>query len=101
MDIYTVSRFLGHADIRTSMIYAKAKVDTLRDAVMKYLKENGIQTGVHYRPTYHYPLYKGFFRENDCKNVELFFNNELTLPLHLEVTSEDVERICMTIKEVL
>ena len=33
VDIYTVSRLLGHSDIRTTLIYAKAKVEVLRDAV--------------------------------------------------------------------
>ena len=32
-DIYTVSRLLGHSDIRTSMIYAKASIDVLKRAV--------------------------------------------------------------------
>ena len=32
-DIYTVSRLLGHSDIRTSMIYAKANIDVLKRAV--------------------------------------------------------------------
>jgi integrase len=32
-DIYAVSRLLGHSDIRTSMIYAKANIDVLQRAV--------------------------------------------------------------------
>lgn len=32
-DIYTVSRLLGHSDIRTSLINAKANIDVLRRAV--------------------------------------------------------------------
>jgi integrase len=32
-DIYAVSRLLGHSDIRTSMIYAKANIDVLKRAV--------------------------------------------------------------------
>jgi site-specific recombinase XerD len=35
VDIYTVNRLVGHSDIRTSLIYTKAKVDTLRDAAVK------------------------------------------------------------------
>ncbi len=35
VDIYTVSRLLGHSDIRTTLIYAKARMETLRDAVDK------------------------------------------------------------------
>jgi len=39
VDLYTISRLLGHTDIKTSMIYAKANVTMLRSAVDK-LDEN-------------------------------------------------------------
>jgi integrase len=35
VDILTVSRLLGHSDIRTTMIYAKSGVSVLRDAVAR------------------------------------------------------------------
>jgi site-specific recombinase XerD len=33
VDIYTVSRLLGHSAIRTTMIYAKSNTDLLKTAV--------------------------------------------------------------------
>ena len=33
LSLHTVSRLLGHSGIRTSMIYAKARMDTLQEAV--------------------------------------------------------------------
>ena len=35
VDIYTVSRLLGHSDIKTTLIYAKANIATLEQAVKK------------------------------------------------------------------
>ncbi len=35
VDIYTISRLLGHTDIKTSMIYAKTNVESLRSVVEK------------------------------------------------------------------
>ena len=33
VDVYTVSRLLGHSDIRTTLIYAKMKVEVMKEAV--------------------------------------------------------------------
>ncbi len=35
VDVYTVSRLLGHSDIRTTLVYAKMKDEVLKDAVNK------------------------------------------------------------------
>ena len=35
VDLYTISRLLGHTDIKTTMIYAKTNVETLRGVVEK------------------------------------------------------------------
>jgi site-specific recombinase XerD len=40
VDLYTISRLLGHTDMKTSMIYAKTNVETLRQVVEK-LDERG------------------------------------------------------------
>ena len=45
VDLYTVSRLLGHADIRTSMIYAKARMDTLQEAVDRLELDSGKEHG--------------------------------------------------------
>jgi len=41
VDILTVSKLLGHSDIRTTMIYAKAGVSVLRNAVDRLEAKNG------------------------------------------------------------
>jgi integrase len=45
VDLYTVSRLLGHADIRTSMIYAMARMDTLQEAVDRLELDSGEEHG--------------------------------------------------------
>jgi len=35
VDIYTISRLLGHTDIKTTMIYAKVNIDSMKSAVDK------------------------------------------------------------------
>lgn len=41
VDIYPVSMLLGHADIRTSMIYAKLNTDALEEAILKLEQSTG------------------------------------------------------------
>lgn len=39
VDIYTVSKILGHSDIKTTMVYAKVNIAVLHDAVGKLNKD--------------------------------------------------------------
>jgi len=72
-----------------------------RDEVMQHLADNGIQTGVHYRPSTHYSMYKRFESDNGCPNANEFFKKELSLPLHLHLTKDDIDYICNKIEEVV
>lgn len=44
VDIYTVSKILGHSDIKTSMVYAKTTLGTLQSAISR-LGDNRIGHG--------------------------------------------------------
>lgn len=44
VDIYTVSRLLGHSDIRTTMVYAKSNTELLAKAVLLLDTGGGFQT---------------------------------------------------------
>jgi site-specific recombinase XerD len=35
VDLYTISRLIGHSDMKTSMIYAKINIETLRSVAEK------------------------------------------------------------------
>jgi integrase len=45
VDLFTISRLLGHTDIKTTMVYAKVDVSTLKSAVSKL--EIGYQDIIH------------------------------------------------------
>lgn len=72
-----------------------------RDRLMKYLSDNGVQTGVHYYPNHLYPMYRNTIQENGCKEAVKFYERELSLPMHMQLTMEDVEYICDLIKEYM
>lgn len=67
-----------------------------RDELMKYLKEQGIGTGVHYIPNHIQPL----FAESRVALpvTEAVFEQMLTIPLHCELTDDDVTKVISSIK---
>lgn len=66
-----------------------------RDKLYESLAKDGISCGVHYKPLYKYPMFKGY----TLPVTERVFKEIISLPMHLNVTKEDVERICKLIKD--
>ena len=94
------ARLVGHAetdDYFTSAWLLTIIVDEDRLGLMKFLRENGIESGqVHYRND-RYSVLGG--RCNDLPNMDEVEDRYLVLPLHPRVRAEDVERICSLINE--
>jgi len=63
-----------------------------RDELMIYLKSKGIATGCHYTPLSLQPLFKEW--GNNCPYVEKEADKFITLPLHADLTDEEVEYVC-------
>ncbi len=61
-----------------------------RDAVYEYLSEHGVTAGVHYKPLNQYPI----FPDADLPITEKVFKETLTLPLHVDLTEDDVKYVC-------
>ena len=62
-----------------------------RDDLMIYLKSHGIATGCHYTPLTLQPLFKPYAK--GCKYIEEEANKFITLPLHSDLTNEEVQYI--------
>ncbi|PKF63901.1 capsular biosynthesis protein [Staphylococcus epidermidis] len=73
-----------------------------RNLVIEKMAEKGISTNVHYKPLPLLTAYKnlGFNIEN-YPNAYNQFINEITLPLHLEITDEDAVFIAETFVEIV
>ena len=73
------------------------KVKKNRDELMKYLKENGIDSGIHYIPNHLQP----FFQKYSVKLpvTEEIFEQILTLPLYYELSDSEVDKIINCIKD--
>ncbi len=75
------------------------KIGLERAEFMSQLKENGIQTQVHYIPVYTHPFYRQTFGTNpgDCPNAESYYQQCLSIPLYPAMTDSDVEKVIVEI----
>lgn len=67
-----------------------------RDDLMIYLKSQGIATGCHYTPLSSQPLFKSYAK--DCDFIEKEADHFITLPLHADLTNEEVEYVIHHLK---
>ncbi len=67
-----------------------------RDELMIYLKSQGIATGCHYTPLTLQPLFKPYAK--DCEFIEKEGDRLLTLPLHADLTDEEVHYVIEHLK---
>ncbi len=66
-----------------------------RDELQSYLRNNGIQTLIHYPvPVYRQKAYAEFGSRNDCKITDRYSEMVLSLPLYPEMEKEEVFYIC-------
>lgn len=66
-----------------------------RDALAAALMSRGIVVGVHYQPNTHY----GLFDHVELPQAEEFYRRELSLPMHLGLTEEEVMSVCDAIEK--
>ncbi len=69
-----------------------------RDEMLAKLNKRGIFPGVHYIDNTHYRMYRHAM--NTCPVAHELSDRLLTLPLHIEMTNADVERVTKAIKEI-
>lgn len=65
-----------------------------RKQIFEELRSANIGVHVHYIPVYWHPYYQGLGYERGlCPKAEKWYDNALTLPLHPQMTEEDVDRV--------
>ena len=82
------------------MFYLKAKDLEERTALIKYLKDNGIQAVFHYIPLHDSPAGKRFGRFNgEDKYTTLESEKLVRLPMYYGLAKEDQDKVINAIKE--
>ncbi len=65
-----------------------------RDRLVESLSASGIDVGVHFQPSYAYAMFSG----EPLPDVEAFWRRTVSLPVHLALTDDDVDRVIEAIK---
>lgn len=73
---------------------------TDKKSVMEKMKENGIQTSMHYPAFNSFSYYESRIKEN-VKIANEISSRVLTLPLYPTMTFEDVEYVCTNLEKIL
>jgi len=70
---------------------------TERDAIAELLKQDGIQTSIHYPPIHHFSAFRAAFPEVNLPVTEAFAARELTLPLYPSLEEGRVDTIVSSV----
>ena len=69
-----------------------------RNELKDFLMEHDIESGISYIPCHHFSLFKG---HEDLPVTDLIYEEVLCLPLHYELSDDDVREVCRCVKEFL
>jgi perosamine synthetase len=69
-----------------------------RESLMTHLKENGVDSGIHYIPAHHFSFFKPYAKR-PLPQTETLYNQILTLPLYSEMTDDQVQRVTESISK--
>jgi len=72
-----------------------------RQAVVDALRDEEIQTTIHYPPAHLFTFYRKHFPLVELPLTEKFSRRELTLPLHPRMEMEDVRSVCSALERAL
>lgn len=70
-----------------------------RDHVLNKLNERGIYPGVHYVDNTNYSMYR--YGYDDSRFAHIVSQKLLSLPIHLEMTDDDVKRVAAAVNGIL
>lgn len=76
--------------------------ESIRRSVFDTMRARGIQVHVHYFPVHLQPFYTNLgFKEGDFPKAELFYKKILTLPLHPQLSEDEIDFVCSNLIELL
>ncbi len=69
-----------------------------RQAFMNAMREDGIQTSIHYPPIHTFSVYRSLGEKAECPLTESVAAGEVTLPFYPSMSDDDVHTVCEAVK---
>lgn len=85
-------------DTITPFMYVIRVRDGKRNALKDYLMEHDIESGISYIPCHHFSLFQG---QEILPVTDEIYEEILCLPIHYELSDDDVREVCGVIKEFI
>ena len=79
------------------IVVFKKKLKISRNQLIQKLYNSGIITQVHYIPVTNQPFYKNYSKKK-YKNANHYFENAISLPMHVNLQNKDISYICKKIE---
>jgi len=87
-----------YATNNAHMFYIVARNGAERQGLIKHLNENGINAVFHYLSLHSSPYYADKYTGDPLPMADHYSDCLIRLPMYYELTTEDVQRVCDTIK---
>lgn len=83
-------------------LYPVRVKDGRRREIFEALRAQGILVQVNYIPVYWHPVFEDLgYTRGMCPNAEAFYAEELSLPMHAELSDTDVDRVIDALRALL
>lgn len=73
-----------------------------RDFVLTMLRNQEVMSQINYIPAYFHPVFQRLgFKGGTCPQSERFYQEEISLPLHVSMSQETVRKVCKILRGIL
>lgn len=87
-----------YADINGHLFYLLCRDEEQRDSLISYLRSNGVYAVFHYNSLHKSPFYSDVYTGKELTNADDYSETLVRLPLFYELTENQLEHICSSIK---
>ena len=92
----------GHAWHLFAPLVDFERLGTTRERFIQAMHARGVGVGVHYQALHLFEAFRRLgYRAGDFPNAETIGARTVTLPLHTQLSDEDVDRVCAAVEDLM